>query len=82
MEIYNSLKGKTEKDLGVLFTESLSFEKHVSNTLNKANMIIGLIRRKFTHIDNTLFLTLYKSLINQIASGLWKPDIFPNNQKV
>lgn len=53
----------SEKDLGVLFTESLSFEKHISNTLNKANMIIGLIRRKFTHIDNTLFLTLYKSLI-------------------
>ncbi|WAR15881.1 hypothetical protein MAR_030475 [Mya arenaria] len=58
------LKGEdSEKDLGVLFTESLSFEKHISNTLNKANMIIGLIRRKFTHIDNTLFLTLYKSLV-------------------
>ncbi|WAR18395.1 hypothetical protein MAR_000233 [Mya arenaria] len=53
----------SEKDLGVLFTESLSFEKHISNTLNKANMIIGLIRRKFTHIDNTRFLTLYKSLV-------------------
>ncbi|WAR26591.1 hypothetical protein MAR_012295 [Mya arenaria] len=56
-------KEDSEKDLGVLFTESLSFEKHISNTLNKANMIIGLIRRKFTHIDNTLFLTLYKSLV-------------------
>ena len=52
-----------EKDLGVLFTNKLNFESHINNTVNKVNRIIGLIRRKFTYIDKSLFLTLYKSLI-------------------
>ena len=51
------------KDLGVTFSENLSFEQHISNVANKANRLIGLIRRKFIYMDNQLFLTLYKSLV-------------------
>ncbi|WAQ99940.1 hypothetical protein MAR_024313 [Mya arenaria] len=53
----------SEKDLGVLFTNNLNFETHINNTVNKVNKIIGLIRRKFTFMDKSLFLTLYKSLV-------------------
>ena len=55
--------GISERDLGVTFSENLSFEQHISNVANKANRLIGLIRRKFTYMDNQLFLTLYKSLV-------------------
>ncbi|WAR28875.1 hypothetical protein MAR_014579 [Mya arenaria] len=53
----------SEKDLGVLFTNNLNFETHINNTVNKVNKIIGLIRRKFTFMDKSLFLILYKSLV-------------------
>jgi len=54
---------RTEKDLGIQFTNKLNFEKHINSTVNKVNKIIGLLRRKFTYMDKSLFLILYKALI-------------------
>ena len=53
----------SECDLGILFNTSLKFEEHIDNTVNKVNCIIRLIKRKFTYMDKSLFLTLYKMLI-------------------
>ena len=53
----------SECDLGILFKNNLKFDEHINKVVNKVNSIIGLIRRKFTHIDKSLFLTLYKSLV-------------------
>ena len=53
----------SECDLGILFKNNLKFAEHIDKVVNKVNSIIGLIRRKFTHIDKSLFLTLYKSLV-------------------
>ena len=53
----------SEKDLGILFTSNLNFDKHISSIVNKANRVIALIRRKFTYMDKNLFLTLYKALV-------------------
>ena len=52
-----------EKDLGIEFRSNLNFDEHISRTVNKVNKIIGLVRRKFSYIDKSLFLTLYKSII-------------------
>ena len=49
----------SECDLGILFNKSLKFEEHIDNTVNKVNRIIGLIKRKFTYMEKSLFLTLY-----------------------
>ena len=67
-------------DLGILFNTSLKFEEHIDNTVNKVNSIIGLIKRKFTYMDKSLFLTLYKTLIR--SHRLREFDILPNNKKV
>ena len=53
----------SECDLGIVFKNNLKFDEHINKVVNKVNSIIGLIRRKFTHIDKSLFLTLYKSLV-------------------
>ena len=50
-------------DLGIMFNKNLKFDEHIDSTVNKVNRIIGLIKRKFTHMDKDLFLTLYKSLV-------------------
>ena len=40
----------SEKDLGVIFDNTLSFEEHTVSEVKKANSIVGLIRRSFQHI--------------------------------
>ena len=51
----------SECDLGILFKKNLKFAEHIDKVVNKVNRISGL--RKFTHIDKSTFLTLYKSLV-------------------
>ena len=36
-----------EKDIGVLVDDNISFSKHIQQQINKANNIMGLIRRTF-----------------------------------
>ena len=40
-----------EKDLGVHIDPELKFSKHVERQVNKANRILGLIRRSYEFID-------------------------------
>ena len=47
-------KTSQEKDLGVIIEDNLKFSAHISNKINKANQIMGLIRRSFTYLDQTI----------------------------
>ena len=67
-----------ERDLGVIIDQDLSFEPHLISKINKANSVIGLIRRSFMHLDKDMFLTLYKSLIRpqlEYANQVWSPRL-------
>ena len=39
-----------EKDLGVHIDSELKFEENISNKVNKANSLVGIIRRTFSHL--------------------------------
>ena len=68
----------SEKDLGVTIDVDLSFEKHVTEKVNKANSIVGLIRRSFTCLDKNTFLDLYKALVRphlEYANQVWSPKL-------
>lgn len=65
-----------EKDLGIIFQSNLKFNEHINVAANKANQIVGLIKRSFTYLDNSTFLTLYKSLIRShvdYGNSVWFP---------
>ena len=54
----------------------LNFEEHMYEKINKANNIMGLIRRTFTLLDETTFLLLYKVLVRthlEYANTVWNP---------
>ena len=55
-----------EKDLGVNVQENLKFDKHISLTVNRANRLVGLIKRAFSYLDEETLLVLYKTLIRPI----------------
>eukprot|EP00057_Strongylocentrotus_purpuratus_P009185 XP_011663659.1 PREDICTED: RNA-directed DNA polymerase from mobile element jockey-like [Strongylocentrotus purpuratus] len=67
---------KEEKDLGVTFDPTLKFSKHVGKVANKANRIVGLIRRTFAHMDEDMFCLLHKTLVRphlEYANCVWNP---------
>ena len=46
----------SEKDLGVYVQENLKFDKHISITVNRANRLMGLIKRAFSYLDEETLL--------------------------
>jgi len=65
-----------EKDLGVTFDANLSFDPHILRVVNKANQMVGIIRRAFTFLDRDTFLKLFKAFIRphlEYASVVWCP---------
>ena len=65
-----------EKDLGVLFDNKLSFRAHILEKVNKANQMVGLIKKTFTNLDPQSFCLLYKSIARphlEYANVIWRP---------
>ena len=65
-----------EKDIGLVVDRKLNFEKHISEKVNKANSIVGLIRRTYEYLDEESFLLLYKALVRphiEYANACWSP---------
>ena len=59
-------KDTKEKDLGIWFKDNLKFDEHINYIVNRANRLVGLIKRTFKSLDKDSFLILYKSLIRSI----------------
>ena len=53
----------SEKDIGVFIDNKLTFKDQITSKTNKANNIMGIIRRNFEHLDKTTFMLLYRSLV-------------------
>ena len=64
------------KDLGVTITRDLSWSNHISITVNKANKVLGSIKRSVGTANANVFSMLYKSLVRPIlkyAAPVWCP---------
>ena len=67
-----------EKDLGVIVDMELTFEEHISAKVNKANAIMGLIRRSFNFLDCGMFRKLYTTFVRphiEYAQSVWSPHL-------
>ena len=63
-------------DLGVTFDSKLSFKDHISQKINKAYSILGIIKRNFIHMDEISFILLYKTMVRphlEYANSVWCP---------
>lgn len=65
------------KDLGVLFTSDLDFTEHINLIVNKANSMLGFIKRWAKEFqDPYVTLALYNCLVRphlEYASQVWTP---------
>ena len=67
-----------EVDLGVTIDSKLNFEAHIISKVNKANKIMGIIRRTFTFLDRTIFTRLFKALVRphiEYANAVWNANL-------
>lgn len=67
---------KEQKDLGIIVTEDLKWETHISCLIKKANSLIFLISRAFKNLTPEMVLKLYKAYIRpklEYAQSIWNP---------
>ena len=57
---------KLEKDLGVHIDDELKISQHTEIQVNRANKLLGLLRRSLTYLDEVSVCILYKSLVRPI----------------
>ena len=72
----------SEVDLGVTLTGNLCWNKHISQIVSKANIMLGLLRRTclfltVCNVRRTLYLSLIKSQLCY-AADVWSPSQYNN----
>ena len=78
-------KSACEKDLGMYIDQELSFEKHINSAVNKANRILAIARKTFDHIDQDMFMLIYKGLIRphlEYATSVWSPQLIKHIEDI
>ena len=76
---------KSERDLGVLIDSELTFRQHISASTQKANQMLGIIKRAFVNIDPDIFLPLYKALVRphlEYCSVAWSPRFITDDRRI
>ena len=71
-------RSEGEKDVWVMVDDKVNFDKHIQQQVNKANSIMGLIRRTYTSLDETSFRYLFQALVRphlEYAEAVWSPFI-------
>lgn len=66
-----------ERDLGVLVDRELKFHQQTTRTVKKANQILGMIRRAFSTRNQSLILSLYKTMVRPVleyGNVIWGPN--------
>ena len=69
---------KAEKDLGILIDTELQFSQHTEVQVNKANRILGMIRRSYEYIDCKSMKLLFTALVRphlEFANCAWGPRL-------
>ena len=71
-----SKKCANRQDLGVTISNALSWNKHVGIRTNKANKVLGIIKKTVDMANQDIFSILCKSLVRPIleyAAPVWSP---------
>ena len=67
---------RSEKDLGIIVDDQLSFQEHINSKSNKANAKTADIRRSFKRLTKRTFMLLYKGQVRpklEYGNVVWAP---------
>jgi len=66
----------TERDLGVIFDEHISFQSHIDSIVNRARRLTCMMFRSFYSRSPSVIVPIYKTLIRPLleyATAVWNP---------
>ncbi len=72
-------------DIGVVIDDKLTFANHLAEKINKANKIMGLIKRTFVHLEPATFKPLFTALVRlhlEYANQVWCPHLIKDNDTI
>ena len=78
-------KVEEEKDIGVTIDSHMTFEKHISEKIAKADSMAYLIRRTFHYLNADIFVPQYKALVGShldFANSLWAPNKIEHMEEI
>ena len=70
------VESEMERDLGVIFSTNLKWNNQVIAAANKANQMLGRIKKSFVQFDCKLLRSLYSTFIRpflEFAVPVWSP---------
>jgi len=76
MNCHSLATTKEEKDLGVMITDSLKSGVNCQVVYNKANRVLGMMRRTISYKSTDILLPLYKTLVRPLVEycvPAWSP---------
>ena len=76
---------ETAKYLGITLTPDLKWNKRINNITNKANSMLGILRRNLRISSHTVKTHAYQTLVRphmEYASSVWDPHTQCNTRKL
>ena len=64
------------KNVGVWLDKKLTFRDHIQDKINKAYMMLGIIKRNFRHFTIATFTLIYKTMVRShldYCCSVWAP---------
>ena len=83
--IVDLASSECEKDLGINIDNKLKFSKHIEIQVNKANKILGLIRRSYQFLDCKSLKQLFVALVRphlEYGNSVWSPKLEKDKQLI
>ncbi len=74
-----------EKDLGVNIDPQLNFSQHIESQVNKANKILGMIRRSYEFLDGETLKKLFIALVRphlEFSNVAWSPKLLKDKRLI
>lgn len=67
-----------ERDLGIQVDSDLKFSKHIETQVNKANRLLGLVRRSYEYLDCETMKLLFTAIVRphlEFGNVVWAPHL-------
>ena len=74
-----------EKDLGVTIDNKLKFHRHISNAVNIASRMLGLVKATFTCLDEITVPRLFTAMVRphlEYGNVIWSPHYLTDSKEI
>ena len=82
MDTMQLQKVSEERDLGIIVSDNLKWDKQYIAAVKQGNKVLGMIKRNFMDRSKDTIMALYKSLVRphlEYCTSIWNPDLIKDS---